>query len=407
MSTSMLYHGWGLKDYTYRDKTEYEAGAIWIHIEKKPEKRRCPCCRSRDVVLAGNVTPLQFWRTVPIGRKQVWLIPHLHRILCCACGALVQEERLIAEPKKHYTHQLARYVLDLCRKMTMADVADHLGMTWDTVKEIIKNDLQDRSERIDWKNLQYIGIDEVSYRKGHKYLTVVLNLETGRVLYTAEGKKAEALAPFFKKIRRSRTKIKAIAMDMSNSYKLAVEEYYRRSVEIVYDRFHVMKLVNHELDEMRREEMGKALTEDAKKAIKGKRYLLLYGFENLTDDRKLQLLDLLRLNQDLSTAYIMKEQLRLFWEEPDREQGELFLKGWIAVARETGIRRLCKIAKTLERHWDGLVSYFDHPISTGPLEGINNAINVLKRKAYGYRDVEFLILRILFIHECKAKFSGS
>jgi len=406
----MLYHGWGIKDYTYGNKTEYKGGAIWIHIEKKPEMRRCPRCRSDEIVLAGKVLPLQAWKTAPIGRKQVWLIPHLHRVLCSECGTIAQEERLIAEPKKHYTHQLARYVLGLCRKMTMADVADHLELSWDIVKEILQDDLQERSkrvERVEWKKLEYIGIDEISYRKGHKYLTVVLNLETGHVLYTAEGKKAEVLAPFFKKIRRSRTKLKAVAMDMSNSYKAAVEEYYRRPVAIVYDRFHVMKLVNHELDEMRREEVRKAVTEDAKKAIKGKRYLLLYGLEKLTENRRLQLLELLMLNQNLATAYILKEQLRLFWEQPDRYKGEQFLKGWIGVARESGIKRLRKIAKTLEDHWDGLVSYFDHPISTGPLEGVNNKINVLKRKAYGYRDVEFLKLRILFIHECSRKFSNA
>jgi len=402
----MLYHGWGLKDYTYL-KTEYSAGAIWFHIEKKPEKLRCAECKSPDVVLAGKVLPPQAWRTLPIGKKQVWLVAHLHRTSCSDCGAVVQEERLVAEPKKHYTHQLVRYALDLSRKMTIADVAAHLGMTWDTVKEILKYDLLERSEKIDWRKLRYIGIDEISIRKGHNYLTVVMNLETGRVLFTAEGKKAEGLAPFFKKIRRSRSKLQAVAMDMSNSYRLAVEKYYRYPVSIVYDRFHVMKLINHELDELRREEVRKALTEDSRRAIKGKRYLLLYALENLQDDKREQLAELLRLNQNLFTAYVLKEQLRLFWEAPSREKGEEFLKGWIEQARASGIRRMGKMAKTLEDHWDGLVSYFDHPISTGPLEGVNNSINVLKRKAYGFRDVEFLKLRILFIHECSLKFVGA
>lgn len=405
MSTSILYHGWGLKDYAYL-KTEYSGGAIWFHIEKKPEKLRCAKCKSLNVVRAGKI-PLQAWRTLPIGKKQVWLVVHLHRTLCSDCGAIVQEERMVAEPKKHYTHQLVRYVLDLCRKMTIADVADHLDMTWDTIKEILHHDLWIRSKKINWRNLRYIGIDEISFRKGHKYLTVVLDLESGRVLFTAEGKKAEVLAPFFKTIRRSRTKLEAIAMDMSNSYKLAVETYYRHPVAIVYDRFHVMKLINHELDELRREEVRKALTEEGKKAIKGKRYLLLYGLEKLENDKRDELAELLRLNQNLFISYVLKEQLRLFWAAPSRDEGEAFLRGWIQQARESGIKHMAKVAKTLEDHWEGLVSYFGHPISTGPLEGVNNSINVLKRKAYGFRDVEFLKLRILFIHECSLKFANA
>lgn len=403
MSTSILYHGWGLENYRYL-RTDFEAGAIWFHVEKKPDKRRCPCCLGTEVVLAGQVPP-SYVRTLPIGGKQVWVVLHLHRV-SCVCGAVVQESREIAEPKKHYTHQLVRYILDLCRKMTISDVARHLSMSWDTIKEVLKTDLQERAKKITWKGLKYIGIDEISYRKGHKYLTVVLDLETGQVIFTAEGRRAECLAPFFKKIRRSRTRLKAIAMDMSNAFKLAVETYYRHPVAIVFDRFHVMKLMNHELDELRREEVRKAETDEGKKAIKGTRYLLLYGFENLRDDQVPLLAELLNLNKNLNIAYILKEQLRLFWEADSKEEGVAFLAAWIREARASGIKQLRKIAKTLEDHSEGLAAYFDHQISTGPLEGVNTAINVLKRKAYGYRDLEFLRLRILFIHECKATFTG-
>lgn len=406
MSTSILYHGWNVKDYIYRS-TEYAAGAIWFHIEKNPDKCVCPICGGRDVVLAGLVDPPPAVRAVPIGQKPVWLVLHLHRVECSTCGRVVQEERLLAEPKKHYTHQLARYVLGLSRRMTIADIAQHLGMSWDTVKEIIKADLERRSEKVDWRNLRYIAIDEISVAKGQRYFTVVLNLQTGRVLFVAESRKAEALAPFFKKLRRSRTKLEAVAMDMSAAYKLAVETYYRRPCAIVYDRFHVIKLLNEQIDEIRREEMRNAENDEMRTIIKGKRYLLLYGSENLRKRDVEPLKALLLLNANLCTAYILKEQLRLFWDAPTRQAGEEFLREWMAAARGSGIKRLEKFAKTLHDHWDGLLAYFDHPITTGPLEGVNNSIKVLKRKAYGYRDVEFFKLRILFIHECKAKFVGA
>jgi transposase len=406
MSTSILYHGWNAEDYTYRS-TKFAAGAIWFHIETKPDKRICPRCRSHEVVLSGLVDPPPALRALPIGKRPVWLVLHLHRVECHSCGAIVQEDRRVADPKKHYTHQLAAYALDLSRRMTIADVAEHLGMSWDTIKDVLKSDLERRSHKIDWRGLTHIAIDEISVAKGQKYLTVVLNLKTGRVLFVAETRKAEALAPFFKKLRRSRTRLEAVAMDMSAAYKLAIETYYRRPCAIVYDRFHVIKLLNEQIDEIRREEMRTATNDDVRKVIKGKRYLLLYAHENLRARDVEPLKELLMLNANLCTAYVLKEQLRAFWDAPSRAIGEQFLSEWVIAAATSGIKRLTRFAKTLCDHWDGLLAYFDHAITSGPLEGVNNSIKVLKRKAYGYRDIEFFKLRILFIHECKAKFVGA
>ena len=405
MSTSILYHGWNVEDYTYRS-TKFAAGALWFHVEKKAEKRFCVRCRSREVVLAGLVDPPPALRGVPVGKKPTWLVLHLHRLKCSACGSIQQEDRVIGDPKKHYTRQLVAYVLDLSRKMTIADIAEHLEMSWDTVKDILKSDLERRSQTVDWRNLTHIAIDEISVAKGQRYLTVVLNLKTGRVIFVAESRKAEALAPFFKRLRRSRTRLQAVAMDMHAAYKLAVETYYRRPCAIVYDRFHVIKLLNEQIDEIRREEMRNAASDEIRKIIKGKRYLLLYGHENLRKGYVEPLKELLLLNANLCTAYILKEQLRLLWNAPNRQAGEAFLREWIAAAQTSGIKRLAKFATTLRDHAEGLLAYFDHPITTGPLEGVNNSIKVLKRKAYGYRDVEFFKLRILFIHECASKFVG-
>lgn len=406
MSTSILYHGWGLKNYSLA-RTEYRDGAMLFHVEKHSDKRVCPLCGHREFALAGNVSPAPTIRTLPVGRKPVFIVPHLHRIECFRCQVVVQEDRLFASPKKHYSHQLEQYILDLCRSMNIADVATHLEMSWETVKDIVKADLGRRAAQIHWRGLRLIAIDEVSVRKGQDYLTVVLDLETGRVLYVAESRRAEALKPFFDRIRRSRTKLQAVAMDMSNSYKLALELYYRRPCAIVYDRFHVMKLLHAKIDEIRQEEMRKALTRDAQRFLKGHRFLLLRAMDKLEPEQVDSLVTLLEANATLCTTYILKEQLRLFWDQPTRAEGELYLRTWIAKASQSGIKRLAKFAKTLSDHWEGLVAYFDHRISTGPLEGVNNSIKVLKRKAYGYRDIDFFKLRILFIHECSLKLANA
>jgi len=194
---------------------------------------------------------------------------------------------------------------------------------------------------------------------------------------------------------------------MCDAFKLAVRQYYRRPCPIVYDRFHVTKMMNEVIDDIRREEMRNAESEEHRGVLKGQRYLLLYALENLEQSKVERLVALLKANERLSTSYILKEQLRLFWTQESRQTGETFLLDWIATAEASGIRQLKKFAKTLRNRWEGLLAYFDHRISSGPMEGTNTSIRNLMRKAYGFRDVEFLKLRILFIHECSVKFANA
>lgn len=405
MSTSILYHGFGVKNYRLL-RTEFECGAIWFHVEKKPEKRFCARCKSQNVTLAGCV-PQTPWRTLPIGMHPVFLVPHLHFMECHDCGAILQEEREVADPYKRFTHAIARYALLLAQVCTIADAAFLTGLSWDTVKDLVKEDLQKKSTKLRLRGLRLLAIDEIAYGKGQKYLTVVLDLETNDVVHVAEGHSKESLAPFFKRLRYARVRLKAIAVDMHEPYRASILEYYRRSVAIVHDRFHVVKLLNEALDEVRRDEMRNATSEDVKRVLTGIRYLVLRANENLKDKNRPQLEEMLQLNLNLSKAYILKEQLRLFWNEPHRRAAKKFLKNWVKSAMDTGIQALQRFAKTLVRHTEGLLAYFKHPITTGPLEGLNNAIKVLKRKAYGYRDLVFFKLRILFIHQCRLKLSGA
>jgi transposase len=287
-------------------------------------------------------------------------------------------------------------------------VAYLAGLSWGTVKAILKADLDYRAQRIDWSGVTHVAIDEISYGSGQKsYLTVVMDLNEDRVLYVHEGRDMQALARFFKVLRRKRTRLQAIAMDMHEPYRLAVREYYKRPCAIVYDRFHVMKLLNEHLDEIRREEVRKAEADGSGRYLKGLRYVVLRANENLKDDGRVKLQKLFAINEPLSKAYILKEQLRTIWRYVERKDGELALRDWISQAEASGLDRLRRFAATLKVHWEGILAVFDQPISTGPLEGLNNAIKVLKRRAFGFRDLHFFKLRILFVHECKVTFTGA
>lgn len=189
-----------------------------------------------------------------------------------------------------------------------------------------------------------------------------------------------------------------MASDKSPAYRSAIEEHLPLAVH-VFDRFHVIKLYNDNLSELRRQIQLGAVMEH-KCVIKGTRWLLLKNPENLDDRRneRQRLEDALRLNHPLACAYYMKEDLRRSWKQPDKPSAQRFLDDWTARAEVSGIRMLQKFARTIQHHRHGLLAWYDHPISTGPLEGTNNKIRTMQRQAYGYRDQEFFMLKIHALH---------
>jgi transposase len=312
-----------------------------------------------------------------------------------------------ADPDRRYTRAFDRYVLELSRHMTMQDVARHLGISWHTVKEIQKRYLQRRFSCPSLKALKRIAIDEISIGHGHRYLTVVLDLYSGAVVFVGEGKGTSALGPFWKRLKSSRARIEAVAMDMSQAYISAVTSNLPHAT-IVFDHFHVIKLMNEKLTELRRDLYREATDLLQKNVLKGTRWLLLKNPENLRDDRneRARLEEALSINKPLATAYYLKEDLRLLWSLPDKPTADAHLKDWLARAEASGIRILKDFAKTLRSHRQGILAYYDHRISTGPLEGTNNKIKTLQRQAYGFRDRAFFILRIYALHTTKYELVG-
>ena len=404
MSTSLLYHGFGICGYRYV-RTEYVEGGVVFTIVQEPKTCRCPACGGRNIILKGGV--MRRFRGLPIGSKKVTIVFRVPRIECRDCNAVRQTPIGFADPRRTYIRSFARYALELARMMTIRDVALHLGVSWDVVKEIVKEDLQKRFSRPKLKHLRQIAIDEISIGKGHRYLTVVLDLETGMVVHVGHGKGGDALASFWKRLRCCGAKIEAIATDMSPAYIDAVTTHLPNAV-LVFDRFHVMKLFNERLSDLRRELYRTAKDGLEKNVLKGTRWLLLKRPENLDASRKEheRLEEALRLNVPLATAYYLKEELGEFWEQDDQEEAEAFLLDWILRAESTDIRMLHQFARTLRFHAHGLLAYYDYAISTGPLEGTNNKIKTMKRQAYGFRDHQFFILKIYAIHESRYALVG-
>jgi transposase len=404
MSTSLLYHAFGIRGYRYVS-TRYEAGAVIFTIDQPREAYRCAECGSSQVHAKGSV--LRRWRGVPIGGKPVWIEFPIPRVFCWTCRMERQVAVSFAEPKKHYCRSFERYVLELLQFGTLADVARHLQISWDTVKDIQRRNLQRRFGRPRLKHLKQIAIDEISIGKGHRYVTVVLDLASGAIVFVGQGKGAAALEPFWRRLRGSGAKIRAVATDLSPAYIQAVLRNLPRAT-LVFDRFHLVKLFNAKLSELRRELYREATDQLQKQVLKGTRWLLLKNPEHLDPkrDERQRLEEALALNHSLSVAYYLKEDLRRFWEQPGKQQARGFLKDWCARARASGIRILQQFANTLQGHRTGLLAWYDYPISTGPLEGTNNKIKTLQRQSYGFRDQQFFILKLYGLHQSKHALVG-
>jgi transposase len=388
MSTSWLYHGFGIRGYRY-GTTRYEGGQMIVRVEAPRQSLRCPACGSAHVHIVEWFP--RRWRTLPIGSKRVWIEMDVPRVECQSCRLRRRVDVTFAEPLRRHTRSFERY----------------LGISWDLANDIQKRRLGRRFARPKLKGLKRIAIDEIHLGKRHRFVTLVLDLDSGAVVFVGEGKGAEALQPFWKRLKSARAKIRAVATDMSPAYIAAVIENLPQA-RLVFDRFHVMKLLNEKLTELRRELFREAERPLGKSVLKGIRWLLLKNPENLDDAKqeRTRLEEALQLNQPLAIAYYLKDDLRQFWGQPDYHTASRFLASWCRRAEASGIRILQKFAHTILGHRSGLLAWYTHPISTGPLEGVNNKIKLLQRRAYGYRDLELFKLRILSLHTTRLALVG-
>ena len=401
MSNTIIYHLFGAIGYDCQ-RFRIEAGSMRFEIKRKSHEIQCPKCRSKEITFKGSVN--QLLRAMPVGHhRNVYLDVKIHKIKCKECGSRLQEEvPIIPTAKIHHTKRFESIAWGLLEIATVQAVARHCQMSWGTVKEIDKRRLKRKKPKIRLKDLRYIAIDEIYLGKKKQYKTIVIDLISGRIIYVGAGRGAEALKKFLKKIKRYKDKLQAVAMDMSGAYYSAVTNELK-GVDVIFDHFHIVKLMNEKIDKIRREYQN-SLNDENKEVIKGKRYLLLKNPDNLDTDQKQQLDELLELNSPLTTAYILKEDLRQLWDCQSFDEGETFLDNWIQKAIASGIKQLKTMANTLTQYKEGVLNYFKHRIQSGALagkrvssarlEGINNKIKTMLRACYGLRDDDYLELKL-------------
>ena len=387
---------------TVYQSVEFQDDYIVFRGRLQNRTKRCPCCQSFDVRI--KETKERTFRMINLGNKRTQLKIDVHKIWCKKCDKKAWIELPFACGKLPMSLSFIRYILQLTSMTTLLCVALFLGLQWKTVKNIDKANLSKRAKQFSFKKLRYISIDEIAIKKGHKYMTIFTDISTGQIIHAVEGRREEDLRLFLKLLSKKAKRLRGIGIDMSAAYSNSIQKHLP-NVAIIFDRFHVTKLLNNTIDKIRRTEYAKCQN-NGLRVLKGQRFLLLRNFVDLDDRQKSSLQHLLEINQSLAIAHSMKEQFRLFWNCSSSQEGARFLGWWIIQAIESGVEQLAKTARTLLYHFKGLLSYFEHGIDNGKAEGINNKIKVLKRQAYGFRDQEYFKLRLYNLHKKEYQLVG-
>jgi transposase len=296
-----------------------------------------------------------------------------------------------------YTKRFAHYVGRRCRQATIKDIAEELRLDWDTVKTLEKQYMQAQLVRAGSPGPKAIGIDEISIRKGHTYRIVVSDLIRKRPIWSGGEDRSEASMAQFYAWRgpRKSSQIKLAVMDMWKPFRNVARQKAPQAA-ILFDKFHIMRHLGEALDKVRKAEYARLGGKD-RRFIKGQKYTLLSRHENLSLEGKRSLKLLLAANKRLNTAYVLKETFGQLRDYEREGRARRFFENWRSSLKWQRLKPFEKFAKMIDRHWDGIAAYCkpENKVSLGFVEGLNNKIRVIQRRAYGLRDQEYLRLKVL------------
>ena len=336
-------------------------------------------------------------RDLSCGGMRIFLEIEVRRVACRSCGKVKRERLDFLADNPRYTRRFAFYVGRRCRSSTIKDVAEELGLDWHAVKDLEKQYMLEQLRRVGNPGPKVIGIDEVSIRKGHTYRIVVSDLERRRPIWFGGKDRSEAsMDEFFAWLGpRKSAGIRLGVMDMWKAFRNSTLRHAPKA-SILFDKFHVLRHLSDALDMVRKAEYARLTGED-RRFIKGQKYTLLAHRENLTLQGKQSLKLLLAANKRLNTAYLLKESFGQLWSYNREGWARRFFDNWRASLKWQRLKPFERFAAMIERHWDGLAAYCrpENKVALGFVEGVNNKIRVIQRRAYGLRDEEYLRLKIL------------
>jgi transposase len=328
---------------------------------------------------------------------RIYLLLEVRRLACRRCGQVKRERLDFLANNPRHTKRFAYYVGKRCRSSPIQDIANELRLEWHTVKELEKQYMREQLRRAGTPGPKVIGIDEISIRKRHTYRIVVSDLVRMRPIWFGGADRSEASMDLFFEWLGSKKSvgIRLAVMDMWKAFRNSTERHAPQA-HVLFDKFHVLRHLGNALDTVRKQEYARLSGKD-RRFIKGQKYTLLAHRENLTLEGRKSLRLLLAANKRLNTAYLLKESFGQLWDYRREAWARHFFENWRASLKWQRLDPYVKFADMIDRHWDGIAAYCkpENKVALGFVEGLNNKIRVIQRRAYGLRDEEYLRLKVL------------
>jgi len=375
----------------------FEREGVVVRLRRRARRLVCPRCGCLGH--AGyDRRQRRLWRHLDLGSTRLYLECELRRFPCPGCGKVVTEAVAWARPGARFTRDFEDVVCWLAQQAAFSVISRLLRVSWRSVAAIVARVVAAELERRRLHDLYLLGVDEVSYRRGQRYLTLVADHRDGAVVWSGKGRGAATLERFFDELGREETKkVRAVSIDMAGGYQKALREHCTQAT-VCFDPFHVVALANRALDQLRRalwNRLGKSRGSGA--VIKGTRWALLKDPAALTESQQGTLAFLAKLNSPLYRGYLLKEQLRAIYAPQSRAQADRLLDAWLRAAARSKLAPFVKLACTLREHKQGILAAIQLGLSNSRLEGLASRIRLISHRSFGFHSAEPLIA---LIHLC-------
>ncbi len=381
--------GWSLESYELNENE----GEVILNLKRSTPYYSCGYCK-RGYLFCHDHYGVRRVRDLSLWGYKCFLRFSQARVFCSTCKRVIAEHLDWIEGYQRQTIRYEKYVASLCDYMPVMDVVELEGLNKNSLYRIDKKWLTWRNELYKRNDpVKHLGIDEIAIKKNHKYATVFYDLERSRVIGLVKGRTQRNVSSFFRKWGKGNCKnVEAVCTDLWSPFHSSVKIYLKKA-ELVFDKFHVFNYLSDALDSVRRSEQAKLENED-KNLLKGCRWLILKRTLNRYKDKR-RLKEVMNLNEAIMKAVLLKEEFYLFYAAKDAKEAEEILRDWNEKCKESGLEPFIKLAKRLNRWKNGIIAYFKIRISNGISEGINNKIKVIKRRSYGFHDINYFFLKIL------------
>lgn len=366
----------------------FESAGLVLTVRPRWRSPRCGGCGRR---FAGyDRRPARRWRHLGYGDFSWYLEYAPRRVACPDCGIRVEQVPWAAA-RSRFTLDFEELVAYLAQVTDKTQVTKPTGISWSTVGAIVERVVGRQLDRDRLKGLRRIGIDEFSYRSRHRYVTVVVDHDRHRVVWAGEGNTAETLGIFFDALGPDGlSELESITIDMAPGYRKAIEERAPH-VRVVFDRFHVQRLATDALDKVRREQLREVRGTPQGREIYRSRFALLKNPWNLSRSESQKLKDIQRTNAPLYRAYLLKESLAQALDYKQPRRAERALREWLAWACRSKLRPFVRVSRAIRKHLEGVLAYVRERLTNGYVEGINNRLRMVARRAYGFHSHKALI----------------